>query len=1161
MKKLKLFAFSLIAFLCFGVISVNAETVTVGDLDQYMLYLTSTDTRHEIVKLGADIDISSLSEAGNDDAIFVNDSFTLDLNGFTITTKSAHVKLWYYGDYTVTITDSSLSNTGKIFSDNSKEYPIIESVNVNGDDSKLVLENITVESNDSLHNYMIYYREPERGTYDLEIDGTTFIKGNKVFEHKNSDNPQVDVNIKSMTTTSMRRINQYGDYKVSDIIDTDTTELVVNGNVIDPNTTISGYDVSTGAVVRAKDGFEVSNVAFDTKQYGYSSVSAKPISIKTVGSTAKQVKTVTVNEPSKFTVAGSGTPTIAVGSTDNTTFTIKPVDGLAIGTHTAIITVTDMDDKTFTATVTFEVTKADIIPSVSIADWSYGSTASTPSVTGNPGNGTVTYEYKVKDSADNTYSNTVPTEVGEYTIRATVEATTNYNEGVATANFKITDDKFEVTAVTFDTVQYNYSSISAKPIAIKTVGSTSRQVKTVTVDDTSKFTVAGSGTPTIAVGSTDNTTFTIKPVDGLAVGTHTAIITVTDMDDKTFTATVTFEVTTADITPVVSISNWSYGSTASTPSVTGNPGNGTITYEYKVKDSADSTYSATVPTEVGQYTIRAIVEETTNFKSGKNEKDFFINKGTYGEAIAYTKEVLEKKIAKYCILVSDLNLPVGFVNAYMVTFNDSGSYANGVISEIGFENSHAQLCIETGSIDANNSSTFKLTISSKNYEDKEATITVKTIAKEPITIDGLTYTSRDYNNTPIIPTGTLTHTGYTGTIDVLYEGTDGTIYNSTTAPTNVGKYKVTYSIPSDNESYTGSKVYTFEIKKATPIYTIPTGLTGIVGNELSDVTLPSGFTWEEEDTVLVEGNQTYKGIYTPTDTNNYKTITNLNIPVYVKDKYTISTDVNGGNGTISSSATVVEGTEYVITFTPAVGYMIDTVKVNDGLVTVTANTYTLSNITENKNIVVTYKKIPFTITVNEVTGATITPNGTINVLYGDNKEITITADLGYRLKSVKVNNEEKLPLTENKIILTNITEDQEVVVVVERIEYEVTTGDGQKHIIGKNDDAVFRIDADKDLFLKVYLNDEELDSAFYTITEGSTIITLKQDFLNNLLPNTYNLKATFSDGGEATATFVIAQPAEDNPKTGDPIMLSIILGSVSLIGLLGAGLYLKKKNA
>lgn len=84
------------------------------------------------------------------------------------------------------------------------------------------------------------------------------------------------------------------------------------------------------------------------------------------------------------------------------------------------------------------ITKANGTASVSMEGWTYGETAKTPVPTSET-NGTngVTYQYKVKGAADDTYSTTVPTNVGSYTVKATFPATDNYNEATATADFVI----------------------------------------------------------------------------------------------------------------------------------------------------------------------------------------------------------------------------------------------------------------------------------------------------------------------------------------------------------------------------------------------------------------------------------------------------------------------------------------------------------------------------------------------------------------------------------------------------------------------------------------------------------------------------------------------------------------------------------------------------
>ena len=81
--------------------------------------------------------------------------------------------------------------------------------------------------------------------------------------------------------------------------------------------------------------------------------------------------------------------------------------------------------------------KEAITPSVTITGWTYGGTPNAPAVTGNTGNGTVTYLYKEAGVDDSTYTETVPTDAGSYTVKAVVAETQNHTGGEATANFAI----------------------------------------------------------------------------------------------------------------------------------------------------------------------------------------------------------------------------------------------------------------------------------------------------------------------------------------------------------------------------------------------------------------------------------------------------------------------------------------------------------------------------------------------------------------------------------------------------------------------------------------------------------------------------------------------------------------------------------------------------
>ena len=87
------------------------------------------------------------------------------------------------------------------------------------------------------------------------------------------------------------------------------------------------------------------------------------------------------------------------------------------------------------------------------------------------------------------------------------------------------------------------------------------------------------------------------------------------------------------ISPSVTLKGWAYGASANKPVVTGNTGNGAVTFSYKGKFADDSTYTETVPTDVGMYTVKADIAETDEYESGSCTADFTI-KGTEYKVIA-----------------------------------------------------------------------------------------------------------------------------------------------------------------------------------------------------------------------------------------------------------------------------------------------------------------------------------------------------------------------------------------------------------------------------------------------------------------------------------------------------------------------------------------------
>ncbi len=450
--------------------------------------------------------------------------------------------------------------------------------------------------------------------------------------------------------------------------------------------------------------------------------------------------------------------------------------------------------------------------------------------------------------------------------------------------------------------------------------------------------------------------------------------------------------------------------------------------------------------------------------------------------------------------------------------------------------------------------TYKVPDTNANYTGTFSVVfTIKKVQLEKVTLVKDTF---EYTGSDITPTLNNVNSN----IEVTGNTTAKNVSNNTI--TAIIKDKANYEWKDGSNS---DLTINWSITQATPDYIVPTGLTGVKGKTLNDVTLPGRFTWNDASTVLTAGTHTYKATYTPEDTTNYKRITDIDIEVVVKNTFDVITSVPGGNGTITTSILdVVEGTKVEITFTPNAGYMIDKVLVNTVETTVTGNRIELT-VDEGKEVKVSYKKIPFTVTVKDVAGATITPNGVVAVSYGEDKEFTITANSGYKLVKVLVDGTDKTAdMVGDTLKLTNITSNINLEVVVEKIVYEVTEGANQKYTITKNNEAKFKINADFRLFDggKVYVDNELVDPKNYTAESGSTIITLKKEFVDTLSVGEHTLKVLFNDGGEAITTFNVARVTvpTDNPQTGDNIGFYILSGILSIVGLAGAGIFYRRKQ-
>ena len=139
--------------------------------------------------------------------------------------------------------------------------------------------------------------------------------------------------------------------------------------------------------------------------------------------------------------------------------------------------------------------------------------------------------------------------------------------------------------------------------------------------------------------------------------------------------------------------------------------------------------------------------------------------------------------------------------------------------------------------------------------------------------------------------------------------------------------------------------------------------------------------------------------------------------------------------------------------------------------------------------------------------------------------------------------------------------------VQERREYQVIEGANQEYTINKNNELTFKVDADYNLFAKVYIDENLVDESNYKVTEGSTIITLNKEYVNTLNNGKHTLKVEFNDGEANTKFSVLKEEIKNpsvneeevkNPSTSDNIEKYVILGIVALVGVVGCTLILKR---
>ena len=132
-------------------------------------------------------------------------------------------------------------------------------------------------------------------------------------------------------------------------------------------------------------------------------------------------------------------------------------------------------------------------------------------------------------------------------------------------------------------------------------------------------------TVTLGGSTLASSNYTVDYSNNIDAGTAT--VTVTGKNTYTGTATKNFTIGKAELSnATVSLAGWTYGDAANTPVLRGNLGDGTVNYFYANAEAPSLEYTTDVPTNAGNYSVKAVIAETANYQGKEVTNTFSIAK-------------------------------------------------------------------------------------------------------------------------------------------------------------------------------------------------------------------------------------------------------------------------------------------------------------------------------------------------------------------------------------------------------------------------------------------------------------------------------------------------------------------------------------------------------
>lgn len=360
---------------------------------------------------------------------------------------------------------------------------------------------------------------------------------------------------------------------------------------------------------------------------------------------------------------------------------------------------------------------------------------------------------------------------------------------------------------------------------------------------------------------------TAKDMNGDTINEYNAFskseaITVNVVDKTSDTATM--KVSQGDIT---------YGESVS-PSVTNKPdGTGTVSYTYEGRDGTTYSSSATAPTNVGKYKVKATCESSTTIYTAED-----------------TFEIQPKSISGMTVTLNNTSLEYNG-SAQSVTVTGVGSLTTADYTV-------------TGATSGTNVGNYTVTVAGKGNYTGSVEKTWK-ITPATLTVTGATVAAKSYDGSTDATVSAVTFSGTKGS-DALTVGTDYTVsgvFNSANV-NDANNVIVTVTLKdttlTKNYKLASSTYNQAATISQAPTPAAPTGLTGIKGNLLNTVALPTGWTWVNGTQKMEEAgvDKPFGAHYEDPNGNYAPNISGTPVLITVLAKNDVNTKITFPNGSL-----------------------------------------------------------------------------------------------------------------------------------------------------------------------------------------------------------------------------------------------------------------------